>query len=71
MNDTPSQKLIGKRVRLVRCNDGRTRLREGTEGVVTMIDDMGTLHVDWDDGTKLGLVWADGDRWAIVSRSGG
>jgi uncharacterized protein DUF4238 len=33
---------------------------------VTLIDSMGTLHVDWDDGSTLGLVWESGDRWEVV-----
>ena len=67
--DTPSQSLVGRRVRLVRCNDRLSRIREGAEGTVSSVDDLGTLHVDWDDGTRLGLVWADGDRWMVVPKN--
>lgn len=64
-----SKALVGRRVRLVRCNDTFTKLPPGVEGTVTDVDDMGTLHVDWDDGSTLGLVWDDGDRWSVLPQS--
>lgn len=63
----PSQTLVGRRVRLVRCNDHYTKIQPGTEGTVEMIDDLGTLHVKWDTGQTLGLCWDDGDRWSIIT----
>ena len=29
----------------------------GTLGTVRHIDDMGTIHVAWDNGSSLGVVW--------------
>ncbi len=52
----------GDRVRLVHCDDPYTRLRPGALGTVSFIDDLGTLHVDWDDGSHLGIVEEAGDR---------
>lgn len=52
MSDT----YIGKRVRLVRTTDPYTSLRPGDEGVVNFIDDTGTVFVDWDNGSGLGLL---------------
>jgi hypothetical protein len=57
---------VGARVRLVRCNDPYTELRPGALGTVTFVDDMGTVHVSWDDGHSLGLVREDGDRWEVI-----
>lgn len=57
---------VGDRVRLVRCTDEYTRLRPGELGTVSFIDDTGTVHVDWDSGSKLGLVAEAGDRYEIV-----
>lgn len=62
-----SQSLVGRRVRLVRCNDSYTKLAPGAEGLVEAVDDVSTLHVKWDDGQTLGLCWDDGDRWVVVS----
>jgi hypothetical protein len=58
--------LIGKRVRLVHTSDQYTNLRPGAEGVVTNVDDMGTIHVSWDDGHRLGLIVGE-DRWEMVT----
>lgn len=54
--------LLGRRVRLIKCNDQYTRLELGAEGTVVSVDDVGTVHVRWDAGLVLGLVWDDGDR---------
>ena len=63
----PSKSLESRRVRLVKCNDSYSELRPGATGVVTLVDDVGTLHVQWDNGSTLGLCWDDGDRWSILS----
>ena len=44
------------RVRLVYTNDPHTRLKPGTEGTVSLVDSMGTVHVKWDDGSRLGMI---------------
>lgn len=54
---------IGKRVQLIKCNDPHTNLKRGDEGTITYVDDMGTAHVQWDNGSTLGLCKDDGDRW--------
>jgi Domain of unknown function (DUF4314) len=56
----------GDRIRLVHTDDGWTRLRPGALGTVRFIDDSGTVHTDWDDGSRLGLSAAAGDRWEVV-----
>jgi len=57
---------VGDRVRLIRVNDPWTRIQRGTEGTVRFIDDMGTVHVRWDDGSALGLLADDGDLWEVL-----
>ncbi len=52
----------GDRVKLVRCNDHYTWLNPGLEGIITFIDDFGTIHVDWDNGHKLGIIEEAGDE---------
>ena len=59
--------LIGKRVRLVACSDPHTTLTPGTEGTVVLVDDTGTVHVAWDNGSRLGLVAEAGDRFEVVA----
>jgi hypothetical protein len=57
---------VGKRVRLVSTSDPHTRLSPGDEGVVTSVDDFGTLHVSWDNGSTLGLIYME-DSYEVVS----
>jgi hypothetical protein len=64
-----SKALEGRTIQLLRCNDPHTSLRPGARGTVTFVDDMGTVHVDWEDGQKLGLCWDDGDRWTVAVAS--
>lgn len=56
--------VIGKRVYLVNCTDEFTLLKNGDLGTVTYIDDTGTVFVDWDNGSKLGLIPGI-DQWRI------
>ncbi len=46
----------GSRVQLVSLNDPYSKLTPGECGVLRLIDDLGTYHVDWDSGSRLGLV---------------
>lgn len=56
---------VGRRVRLISTSDPYTRLEPGTLGTVRLVDDMGTVHVKWDDGSSLGLVPRE-DRFEYV-----
>lgn len=56
---------VGDRVELLAMNDPYTRLRPGTQGTVTFVDSLGTVHVKWDDGSQLGLVPGE-DHWREV-----
>lgn len=47
--------LVGKRVEAVLVEDGRSVPR-GTQGIVRRVDDIGTIHVDWDNGSGLGVI---------------
>lgn len=46
----------GMRVKLVKMDDPYTSLKEGDEGTIRKIDDMGQLHVEWDNGARLALI---------------
>lgn len=46
----------GCRVRLVRMDDPHAPA-PGTEGTVIAVDDVGTVHVSWDNGSGLGVVY--------------
>ena len=62
---------IGKRVAFVSSNDQYTRLIRGTKGTVSFVDDMGTVFVNWDDGSSLGMVNEAGDRYEFINEEEG
>jgi hypothetical protein len=45
------------RVKLLSMNDPYTSLPIGLEGTVLMVDDTGTIHVKWDNGSSLGVLY--------------
>jgi len=49
---------VGDRVEFLGFGDPDpySALMPGTLGTVTHVDDAGTIHVDWDNGAKIGLV---------------
>ena len=46
----------GTRVELDYTSDPYTKLSPGTKGTVSFVDDMGTVFIDWDNGSDLGIV---------------
>ena len=47
----------GRRVRFVEFGEADpTELVAGSEGAVAFVDSIGTVHVDWDNGARLGIV---------------
>ena len=47
----------GTRVALVRMDDPYSKLRPGDKGTVSCVDDTGTVFVNWDCGSSLGVVY--------------
>ena len=51
---------VGSRVVLVaELNDDFSKLKAGDKGTVVFVDDMGTVHVNWDCGSGLGLIYGE------------
>lgn len=46
---------VGKVVELVKMDDIQAP-PVGTKGVVEFIDDIGTIHIKWENGSSLGVV---------------
>ena len=68
MNGFPSRAVVeslrrqypaGTRVALVAMNDPYTKLRPGDEGAVISVDDIGTIHIQWDSGSTLGAAYGE------------
>lgn len=49
----------GTKVKLVRMNDPFTYIPAGSIGVVTVVDDAGTIHTAWSNGSSLGVVFGE------------
>lgn len=50
----------GCRVELVHMNDPfNTKLVPGCKGTVVAVDDIGTIHVQWDCGSSLGVAYGE------------
>lgn len=50
----------GTRVELVKMNDPfNTVLHPGFKGTVVAVDDIGTIHIAWDCGSSLGVVYGE------------
>ena len=61
----------GTRVELVHMNDPYNRkLVPGCKGTVRWVDDMGTIHVDWDCGSGLGVVYGEDSCRKVVEENG-
>lgn len=68
MNSFPSRAVVesirlqypaGTRVALISMNDPYTKLRLGDEGTVIAVDDIGTVHIQWDNGSTLGAAYRE------------
>ena len=56
----------GARVELISMDDPfNTRLMPGAKGTVVVVDDMGTIHVQWDCGSSLGVAYGE-DKCKII-----
>ena len=49
----------GTRVELIEMNDPYTKLSPGELGTVVAVDSIGTIHVDWDCGSSLGVAYGE------------
>ena len=56
----------GTIVKLISMNDVQAP-PIGTIGEVTLIDDMGSVHVNWQNGSTLALI-PDVDSWEILKK---
>ena len=55
----------GTRLRLNHMDDPWSPVPEGTEGTVDMVDDIGQIHMKWDNGRTLELVPGE-DSFSVV-----
>ena len=67
MNNFPSKKTVellrkrypvGAKVELLRMEDDQAPPL-GTQGIVTGVDDIGSIMVDWDNGSTLSITYGE------------
>lgn len=49
----------GLRVELININDEFSELKKGDKGTITRVDDIGQIHVNWDNGSTLALIYGE------------
>ena len=62
---------IGTRVELIHMDDPyNKKLVPGCKGTVRWVDDWGTIHVNWDCGSGLGIVYGEDSCRRVVEENG-
>jgi len=56
MNRKDPNAIEGMRVRLINMIDDPNPIPNGTEGTISLIEGAGIIHVNWDNGRRLGLI---------------
>ena len=56
---------VGTRIRLLHMDDPFSPIKRGMTGTVAYVDDMGTLHMKWDNGRSLGIC-PDVDSFEVI-----
>lgn len=58
----------GTRIELISMNDPFAPVPSGTKGTVECVDDMGTIHMKWDNGRTLGLILGE-DSFRVIKEA--
>ena len=57
----------GTRIKLIEMDDPWNPVEPGTEGTVQLVDDIGQIHMKWDNGRTLALVPGQ-DEFEIINK---
>lgn len=57
----------GMRIELIYLHDPWCKIPKGTRGTVDHIDSLETAHVNWDNGSTLGII-PEIDKWREVKK---
>ncbi len=63
-----SKYIKGTRIQLIKMFDKIHPVPEGTKGIVDFVDDIGTIHMKWENGSSLGLITGV-DKFKIIGRN--
>ena len=56
MNIAKNLYPVGTRIEVIQMGDDPRPIEPGTKGTVVFVDDVGTVHCDFDNGRRLGLI---------------
>lgn len=56
---------VGTKIKLIRMDDHYSRLPKGCLGVVKGVDDIGQIHMIWENGSSLALI-SDIDEFEVI-----
>ncbi len=68
MQKIKKQYPAGTRIRLNFMADPWSPVPDGTEGTVDMVDDIGQIHMKWDNGRTLALVPGE-DSFSVIPQN--
>lgn len=57
----------GTRIELLSAMVDQQGIEKGAKGTVIEVDDIGTIHMEWDNGSGLGLIPGE-DNFKVLSR---
>ena len=57
----------GTEIELIYMSDNQA-VPSGTRGVVDFVNDVGTIFVDWENGSLLGLIYGE-DQFKIIKKA--
>jgi len=57
VNKLREQYPSGTRVELIEMHDEYREMPKGLQGTVKWVDDIGTIHMSWDNGSSLGVAY--------------
>lgn len=55
----------GSKIMLIEMDDKYVKLQRGDKGTIIAVDDVGTIHVRWDNGLTLGLIYGE-DKFQVI-----
>lgn len=58
---------VGTRIKLINMDDTWHPVEPGTKGTVKLVDDIGQLHMKWDNGRTLAII-PGRDHFEIINK---
>ena len=58
----------GTKIQCIKMDDPYHAIAPGSIGTVDYVDDSGTIHMSWENGSSLGLIPGE-DRFKIIGKS--